>query len=228
MNNRLRALARRIPGARRLALRARFGNLHRTAPLTSWGDADGATAVDRWYIQSFLRRHANVVHGRVLEVKSDLYATSLGAEEVEVLDIDPTNTAATLIGDVCDPATLAPGGYDAAIVTQTLQLVRDPMAALNNLLGALRPGGTLLVTVPCLSRLAGDWDRWRWTPTGFAEVVASAAPPGTDVEVVGVGNGLAARAFLFGLSVQDLDAAVLAVSDPDLPLIVTACLRVRG
>jgi SAM-dependent methyltransferase len=205
-------------------LRARFGDLNRTDPLTSWGDVRG-TAVDRWYIESFLRRHESLVHGRVLEVKSDLYASALGASVVEVLDIDPTNTLATLIGDLCDPATLEAGRYDAAIVTQTLQLVPDPVRALRNVLDSLRPGGALLVTVPCLSRMAGEWDRWRWTPTGFSEVLASAAPPGAEVEVVGPGNGLAARAFLFGLSAEDLDPAVLAVPEPDLPLIVAACLR---
>jgi SAM-dependent methyltransferase len=227
MKSNLRAFARRIPGARRLALRARFGDLDRTAALSEWGDANGGTPVDRWYIESFLRQHEDDVHGRVLEVKSDLYATSLGAAEVEVLDIDPANPAATTVGDLCDPATLARCRYDAAVVTQTLQLVRDPLAALSNLLGALRPGGTLLITVPCLSRLAGEWDRWRWTPAGFAEEVAAAAPSGSEVEVRGAGNGLTARAFLFGVSVEDLDPAVLAVTEPDLPVLVTARVRVR-
>ena len=225
MKARLRSLARRVPGARRLLMRARFGDLSRTEPFSSWGDAHGM-AVDRWYIEAFLRQHQDLVHGHVLEVKSDQYASDLGASSVEVVDIDPSNTAATLLGDLCDPATLQTGQYDAAIVTQTLQLVPDPSAALTNLVRSLRSGGTLLVTVPCLSRLAGDWDRWRWTPVGFRDVVAAAVPANAKVTVVGLGNGLAARAFLFGLSVNDLDPAALAVTDPEVPFVVAACVQV--
>jgi hypothetical protein len=56
---------------------------------------------------------------------------------------------------------------------------------------------------------------------GMRELLAEAAPR-TDTEVVGLGNGLAARAFLFGLAVSDLDEAVLERSDEDYPMVVGA------
>ncbi len=220
----LRSAGRRVPALRRAVLRARFGDLGRTGGLSSWGTQRG-TPVDRWYIERYLAAHADVVHGRVLEVKQDTYASRFGASEVEVVDIDPRNPHADLVGDLCDPGTLAPGRYDAAIVTQTLQLVADPPAALRNVLRSLRPGGALLVTVPCVSRLAGGGDLWRWTPAGLRAVLAAVVPPGADWEVTGAGNGLSSRAFLFGLAAEDLDARALAVDEVDYPFVVAAVVR---
>lgn len=224
ISGRLRSAVRTLPGARRAYVTARFGDVGRTAPLSSWGTQRGLP-VDRWYIESYLRGHSDVVSGRVLEVKGDHYASLLGASEVEIVDIDPSNTRATVVGDICDPDTLEPERYEAAVITQTLQFVPDPETALRNLLRSLRRGGALLVTVPCLSRQDGGTDRWRWTPPGFAQLLADAAPPEADVEVLGLGNGLAARAFLFGLAAEDLVPAALTVPDVDYPLIVGACVR---
>lgn len=206
---------------RRAVLRARFGDLRRLEPLSEWGYGRG-TPVDRWYIEHFIDEHSDLVRGHALEVKEDLYASRFGASSVDVLDIDETNSSATVVGDLCDGSTLPANAFDVAVVTQTLQLVRHPSDAIRHLLTALRPGGSLLLTVPCLSRLAGSWDRWRWTPRGMSDVLTDVVPRDATIECVGLGNGLAARAFLFGLAVGDLDDRVLAVSDEDFPMIVAA------
>jgi SAM-dependent methyltransferase len=198
----------------------RFGDLRRTEPLTEWGFGRGMP-VDRWYIEHHLAEHAQLVRGHALEVKEDLYASRFGAARVDVLDLSPDNLAATVVGDVCDPATLPHERFDVAVVTQTLQFVPRPLDAVRNLLAALRPGGSLLLTVPTLSRMDGGWDRWRWTPSGLRDLLSEAAP-GADVECAGLGNGLAARAFLFGLGVADLDEDVLVRHDPLYPLLVGA------
>lgn len=222
-----RALARRFPAARRAVLRARFGDVRRTAPLTAWGEERG-TPVDRHYIESFLTGHADAVAGCALEVKEDLYASRLGAATVDVVDLDPLNPRATVVGDLCDPATLGTRSYDTVLLTQTLQYLPDPVAGLRNLLRALRPGGSLLVTVPCLQRVDGPPDLWRWTPTGLERHLRAAlGAADADLEVVGLGNSLAARSFLFGLAREDLDPAVLAADDPAYPLVVGAWVRPR-
>lgn len=221
-----RALAA-VPAFKRLVTTARFGHPGRTASLTRWGSGRG-TPVDRWYIERWLAEHAADVRGRGLEVKADHYASRLGAAEVEVVDIDADNPLATVVGDLCDPSTLRPGRYDVAVVTQTLQLVHDPASALRGLLTSLRPGGTLLLTVPCLSRLIGPSDLWRWTPAGLQHLLDSVLPDGASAEVVGLGNGLSGRAFLFGLAAEDLAPGALPVDDPDLPLIACAVVRVAA
>ena len=204
--------------ARRAWTRARFGDLRRAEPLTEWGAARGKP-VDRWYIERFLDAHVDSVRGHALEVKNDMYAGRYGAAKVDIVDIDPENVEATIVGDLCLPGTLPPATFDVAVVTQTLQVVDDPAAAVHHLLTALRPGGCLLVTVPCLSRLMHQGDRWRWTPPGLDDLLRSAAPTGAQVRVEGFGNGLAARAFLFGLAAEDLGDSVLARSDPLYPLL---------
>lgn len=208
---------------RRAAARVRFGDLRRTEPLSAWGSRRGAP-IDRWYIERFLAERAAAVSGSALEVKSDLYATRFGATSVDVVDIDSDNPRATVVGDLCAADTLSPGAYDVALITQTLQLVSDPPVAVRRLVESLRPGGSLLVTVPTLSRLVDESDRWRWTPAGLADLLGRAAPSGAAVESVGLGNGLSARAFLFGLSADDLDDDVLERRDPRYPLVAAGRL----
>ncbi len=217
-----RALRPHVPrSVRRLVTRARFGDLRRTEPLTEWG-AHRGKPVDRWYIEGWLGEQAHLVRGHALEVKEDLYASRLGAGSVDVVDIDPGNMHATVVGDLCAPSTLSPETYDVAVVTQTLQLVPRPADAVRHLLTALKPGGSLLLTVPALSRLADPSDRWRWTPLGLRDLLTEVAPSGAEVDIRGLGNVLAARAFLFGLAVPDLDEDVLSRSDADYPMVVGA------
>ncbi|HEX8496766.1 MAG TPA: methyltransferase domain-containing protein [Actinomycetales bacterium] len=207
--------------ARRLTYLLRSASRRRTDPLTEWGFERG-TPVDRWYIERFLQSNEALVRGHVLEVKQDLYASRLGAASVEVVDIDAENPEATIVADLCVPGSLPKATFDAAIITQTLQLVADPVVALENLRDSLRPGGTLLLTVPAMSRLAGSSDRWRWTPTGLSDLVAQV--PGSW-SVAASGNCLAARAFLLGAGAGDLAPGALAVQDTDFPVVVTAVLR---
>jgi hypothetical protein len=65
-------------------------------------------------------------------------------------------------------------------------------------------------------------------PAGFRDVLSAELPPGAELEVRGLGNGLAARAFLFGLAAEDLPEAALHVVDVDLPLVVGALVRRAG
>lgn len=181
--------------------------------------------MDRWYIEHFLATHAHLVRGRALEIQEDRYASRYGAAAVDVLDIDPTNPRATVVGDLCDPATLPTARYDVALVTQTLQLLAEPVEAVRHLLQSLRPGGSLLVTAPTLSRIVGDSDRWRWTPLGMRDLLTRAAPSGAVVESVGLGNGLAARAFLFGLALEDFEHEVIERPDALYPLVVGGRVR---
>jgi SAM-dependent methyltransferase len=217
----LTAVVSRSAIARRASFRLRWSSTRRLDALSEWGFERG-TAVDRYYIERFLQEHRELVRGRVLEVKADVYASSLGASTVDILDIEVSNPLATILGDVCDKETLPPEAFDCEIVTQTLQFVPDPRLALENLLGALRPGCTALVTVPSVSRLDGDWDRWRWTARGFEDLVSAAGGVG---EVRAFGNLTACRAFLLGAAVEDLPDGVLDAEDPHFPLVVTAAVR---
>ena len=215
-------LARRANMVDRAVLRGRWGSLRRVGPESEWGFERGLP-VDRWYIDRFLAEHQPLVRGHALEIKEDLYATKLGASTVDILDIDRANDRATIVGDLCVANTLPSTTFEVAIVTQTLQLVQDPVAAVRLLLSSLSAGGHLLLTVPAVSRIAGDADRWRWTALGLAQMLEEAGA--ANAEVSSHGNLLSCRSFLAGLGADDLPRSALGQHDPMFPLVVAAVIR---
>lgn len=231
----VRGLARLLPASwyiamNRLLRHARWGNLRRLEPFgRSYGLGRG-TPLDRVYIESFLAGSASRITGRVLEVKDDTYARRFGHDltAVDVVDIDPGNARANIVGDVMEPSTLVRERYDCVIFTQTLHLMTDPRTALDNLCRSLRPGGALLLSSPvlCVVDDASGPDRWRLTPRALREIVETL----TDcrlAKIDGHGNVLVANAFLMGLAAEELAPYEIEHHDPGYPIVVTATV-VRG
>jgi SAM-dependent methyltransferase len=200
-----------------------WGSLRRFAPIgRSWGASRGVP-IDRYYIDAFIAAHGSHITGRVLEVKEDLYASRYGHElsTIDILDIDPANRRATVIADLGQPSALPVATYDCIIVTQTLQFVARLDVAFAGLWAALRPGGCLLVSVPCVSRLEpslAEVECWRLLPAGLKALLAQHCPGG-QIDGQGRGNQLVATAFLAGLAVRDLRASELDHDDPLCPLV---------
>jgi SAM-dependent methyltransferase len=216
-------VARRTPG--RIV---RWGTLRRLRPFSGHYGRDRGESIDRRYIAAFMAANADRVRGDVLEVREPLYASRAGSAvtRVEVIDIDDANRQATLIADLTAAGSLPASSYDCAVVTQTLQFLWDVEACVANLRQALRPGGTLLLTVPCLSKVdheAPASDYWRWTPAGL-KLLLERSFPGDMVRVEGYGNVLTSVAFLMGLAQEDLREQELDFKDPRHPLV--ACARV--
>ena len=225
---RARAWLRAHPRVRRRWRRLRRpafpGRLRRRAPLGRWG-YDRGTPIDRLFIEAFLEEHRGDVRGRVLEVKDDTYARRYGGAAVtaiDVLDVDPANPKATIVADLAAADAVPDGRYDCVVLTQTLQYIVDVPAALGHLHRMLAPGGVLLVTVPCVSRIAPGGDRWRFMPDGCTAVFGAVFGDGA-VEVRPRGNALAATSFLMGMAVEELPREALLRDDPELPMLV--CVR---
>ena len=207
---------RGIPG------RARW--LH-TQPLSdSWGFERGLP-IDRLYIEGFLEQHAADIRGDVLEIMTSAYTERFGrgVTSRNVLDIDSTNANATIVADLADTAQLPERWVDCFILTQTLQLLYDVRAAVASAHRMLRPGGTLLVTVPCISRIIPQYgleaDFWRFTPASCRRLFGDAfGPPQVTVEPLG--NVAAAVAFLRGAAVEELSPRVFGAADPYFPVII--------
>jgi hypothetical protein len=140
-----------------------------------------------------------------------------------VLDIDASNPNATLVGDLARTSDLPSALYDCFILTQTLQLIFDVSAAIASAHKLLRPGGTLLVTVPSVSRVVprygAETDYWRFTPAScrrlFGDVFGA-----TNVAVEPLGNVGAGVAFLRGAAVEEVPRSVLQHHDPDFPVVI--------
>ena len=96
-------------------------------------------------------------------------------EDVEIVDIDPSNADATIVADLSEPNSLPANRFDCFILTQTLQLVSDLEAALENAWQSLTSGGVLLITLPGITRADPEHtggDRWRVTPAGLDTLLA--------------------------------------------------------
>lgn len=212
----------------RRARRPRWGDLKRRQPFSQHYGFDRGQPVDRRYIEAFLSAHAARIRGDVLEVLRDEYTRRFGAPgtRVHVVDIDSGNGEATVIADLCEVGSLPARAYDCVVLTQTLQFLAAPELGLENLWQSLRPGGALLVTVPCAARIdttAPDSDYWRWTPAGLEHLVRCRCP-GAEVQVSGGGNLVATLAALLGLAVEDLAPGDLDDDDSAFPLIAAAAV----
>ena len=234
------AVRRLVPGAARSVLRRGLSRvtrrrsafsavwpLRRLQPVSRQFGYDRGLPVDRYYIENFLAAHAHLVGGRVLEVGDAGYTRRFGGERVtrsDVLNIDPSIPGTTLVADLADAPDLPSAAFDCLVITQTLHLVYDVAAAARTLHRILRPGGTLLLTVPGISPVSTDrWaDTWYWalTPHAAGRLFREAFPGG-QVEVTAWGNVLAGVAFLEGLAADELRPAELDLIDPQFPLLVT-------
>lgn len=205
----------------------RFGSLKRLTPISQdWG-FDRGNPVDRYYIESFLEQHRADIRGRVLEVADDSYTRRFGNGQVvrsDILDLDHENPRATIIADLADARNLDPDAFNCIIVTQTLQLLYDVHAAVQNLHRILAPGGVLLVTVPGITQVCrDDKDQWRhyWSFTAnSARRLFEAVFPARNIDLQTFGNVKAATAFLYGLAAEDLTTLDLDFLDRDFEVII--------
>ena len=133
--------------------------------------------------------------------------------QADVLHIDPDAPGVTFVGDLADGSMLPDATFDCIVLTQTLHLIFDHMAALRTLERILVPGGVLLLTVP------GHLQHRRPTSGARRGTTRSPTTPcarrATSVFGAGRatieshGNVLAAVAFLHGLGHQELTTAEL-------------------
>jgi SAM-dependent methyltransferase len=206
---------------------AGLGLLRRTEPLSRQFGFDRGLPVDRHYIEEFLQRNAYVVAGRVLEIGDSSYTHRFGGDRVsaaEVLNVNPDVPGTTYVADLVDASGVPSDAFDCVVLTQTLQFIYDMPAAVRTVHRILRPGGTVLATVPGISQLSSDgWeDSWYWslTPLAAQRMFGDVFGP-RNVEVASHGNVAASIAFLEGIAVHELHTEVLASRDPQFPLLVT-------
>jgi SAM-dependent methyltransferase len=212
---------------RRLRRPAFLGTIRRTTPLSDHYGRDRGTPIDRYFIEQFLAAERAAIRGRVLEVLNSDYTERFGiaVRSSDVLDIDADNPLATVVADLAAADAVATGSYDCFILTQTLQYVYDLRAAVSHAHRILSPGGTLLCTVPVVSRIdrsALESEYWRLTAPTCSRAFGEAFGRG-NVTVRARGNVLAAVAFLVGMAAEELSTSDLEHDDPFFPILV--CVR---
>jgi SAM-dependent methyltransferase len=206
----------------------RFGDFGRTTPISSVDGFDRGKPIDRYYIEHALAEYSELVRGRVLEVHNSRYTQMFGGEKVvrsDILDINPLNQAATIVGDLGAASSLPEEAFDCIIITQTLQFIYQLDTAMENLYRALAPDGCLLITVPGISPIGrGQTQSWYWefTELSLRTMLAGKFDEG-NVRTQSHGNVFAAICFLTGLSLAEVDAEKLRYDDERYPVIVAAC-----
>jgi len=205
-----------------------FNDLNRNKPVSSIFGLERGTAIDRYYIESFLQQNAHLIKGKVLEIGDSHYSRKFSGgnvESFEVLHSVPGNKAATIIGDLTDTATLPVDSFDCFICTQTFNFIFDVKKAIQGAHHVLKPGGVLLATVNGISQISRyDMDRWgdywRFTTASVQRLFEPVF--GAGIQVESYGNILAALAFLQGLALEDLpNKGLLDECDPDYQLLIT-------
>jgi SAM-dependent methyltransferase len=214
---------------RRLVRPALLGTLRWNAPVSRRFGYDRGNPVDRYYIDRFLDANRASIRGRVLEVKDSGYTDRFGTDvtEREVLDADGSNSLATIVDDLATCSTIPDNSFDCFILTQTLQYIAEVEDAIANSYRILRPGGTLLATVPTLGQIVDKQphlvEYWRFTPASCRALFGEVFGP-ASIEVRTHGSCLTSVALLVGMSQEELTTRELERDDPDFALLVS----VRG
>jgi SAM-dependent methyltransferase len=222
--NRLSAPFRRLRGGDVMA----GGRGASATPLCREYGYTRGTPIDRYYIDRFLAGHREDIRGHVLEIGDDTYSRRFGGSRItkqDVLHVETGHPQATITGDLAAPGVLPRGAFDCIILTQTLHLIFDMAAAVEQIHAALSPGGVALVTVPGISPIhGGPWkDRWYWSLTDLALARLLSGPfAPSSVTASAQGNLYAATAFLHGAAAEEVDTARLDPVDSAYPVTVAA------
>ena len=205
-----------------------WGGARRQEPVSNMWGFDRGQPIDRYYIERFLANHALQIRGSCLEVKDPGYTQKFGGDRVsasDVLDINPANGHATIIGDLAHPETLGHSKYDCIILTQVLPHIYDFKSAFRNCFEALNPNGTLLLSVPAVVSYAPEpRDYWRITGDAMKEMI-SELDGCLDWKVTSYGNLMVSIGFLLGLASCELKPEELDYFDPRYPIVVTTFIK---
>ena len=203
-------------------------NLRSTKPVSAIFGLERGLPVDRYYIEDFLGKNSDCIHGAVLEIAESTYSRKFGKEQdaqFHVLHFSHDNPQASLVGDLTDVATLPKNKFDCFICTQTYNFIYDFKKAIQGSHYLLKEGGVLLATVGGISQISTydmvRWgDYWRFTTLSALRSVEEVFGKG-QVEVESYGNVLSAVAFLEGISCQELKKEELAYKDENYQLLIT-------
>ena len=184
---------------------------------------DRGTPVDRYYIEAFLEENKEYIKGVCLEITDNQYTEKFGGNRVtksDVLDIDTNNKEANIYGDMRNLDMIESNTYDCLIITQTYVMIDDFHAAVKECFRILKPGGTLLVTMPCLSPVWNIKNHcWRFT-VASSEYTFGKHVTAENLLVKSYGNVLSGQAFWVGMAIQDLTKEELDYNDQYFPVII--------
>lgn len=196
-------------------------------PLSNIYGLERGIPVDRYYIENFLNKNKELVKGDCLELLNNDYTIKYGEKKVsksDILDIDINNPKATIFSDLRKLDRVSDNSFDCVILTQVLQFIDDFESAISECKRVLKPGGSLLVTLPSMGRIdcaSGlDGDYWRFTEAS-AKYIFSKYFTHEKLEIESKGNVLSGLYFWIGASQEELSKKDLDFLDKNFPTIIT-------
>lgn len=208
-------------------MKVNLGDFDRLKPFSNEFGFDRGGAIDRYYIENFLKMESDSIKGKVLEIVNNDYTLHFGKNKVTesvIVDINKNNPNATLFADLSHAPEIPDDSFDCIILTQTLQFIYDFRAAIATCNRILKPGGTLLLTVPGITPIDYDEDEcnWLWSFTDKAMEKLIAEQFYSQLTVIKTyGNVLVASAFLYGMGVPEIKKIDLDYRDPNMQVIIT-------
>lgn len=196
----------------------------RVKPISKHYGIERGGAIDRYYIEKFLKKNKQYIKGNCLEVLDNEYTLKYGSNitKSDILDIERKNAKATIYGDIRNLKEVPDESFDCIILTQVLQFIDDYQSAIATCHRVLKKNGVLLATLPSVSRVdcvAGEnGDYWRFTKAS-AEYIFSQSFK--KPEIISFGNVKVGSYFLIGLSVKEISKNDLDRNDPNFPCIIT-------
>lgn len=196
-----------------LPVSRRFGNEH-------------GKPIDRFYIDRFIEENKNAIRGTAMEIAEDRYLRKY-EDNIDKKLIMHVNGW----GDGVIRANLASGEgitsnmADCLICTQTIQFIYDITSTVKNIHKLLKPGGCALVTAHGLAPISlydyRNWgEYWRFTDKALFELF-SAVFGDENIGICSYGNVKVASAFLYGLTVEDLNPADFEYNDDQMQMVIT-------
>ena len=145
----------------------------------------------RILLNAWLEQFQGKLRGIVLDVggekKSQVayaFPAAHGVQHWIYLNLDPTKAPDVMANGEHIP--MAASSVDAVICMETMEHVGDPRQVTSEFGRILRPGGTLILSVPFMYRIhSRPWDFWRFTEYGVRRLVAEAGLEVVQLEPLG-------------------------------------------
>lgn len=188
------------------------------------------TPIDRYYIEKFLAEHQKYIHGSVMEIAEDRYATRFGMAISESYILHVNGWGKNVIkGNLATGEGIQENMVDCLICTQTIQCIYDISAVAENIYKMLKPGGTALITAHGISQLSmydyQNWgEYWRFTKLSAQQLFENYFEK-DKVSVYSYGNMKTAIAFMYGICLEEMDVSDLEYEDEQYPLVLGIFVR---